>query len=70
MLTEVKTFKCDFDHTPSDDDILECIELAKKYDCVIELTWCLKWSGHYSRYVYKDSTLESVKDTLPKIYGM
>lgn len=70
MLTEVKLYQCEFDRTPTDDDLLKCIEIAKEDDCIVHLQWCLKWSGNYYVQVTKDSTLETIKERLPKIYGI
>jgi len=70
MITEVKEYTCQFDYAPSDDDIKEAIELAKKFNCIIKLSWRLKWSGEYKRFISPTSTFESVKESLPKIYGI
>lgn len=70
MITEIKEFTCEFDHTPKDDDILEAISLAKKYECIIKLSWTLKWSGNYYRLITSESKFEDVKNSLPKIYGI
>lgn len=70
MITEVKEFMCDWDHTPSDDDIKECINLAIKYNCIIKLVWRLQYSGEYKRFIYPTSSFESIKESLPKIYGI
>ena len=70
MLKEVKTFMCDFDCTPTDEDINFCIYHAKANDCIVELKWRMKWSGDYSRYIYSNSTFEQIKESLPKIYGI
>ena len=70
MITEVKTYATEFNESPSDNDIKECIELAKQYNCVINLVWTLKWSGHFSRYIHPNSTFEDIKNTMPRCYGM
>ena len=70
MIREVKEFMCPFDYTPTDDDIKEAISLAKKNDCVIRLSWLLKWSGKYDRLVYPNSEFEDIKNSLPKFYGL
>lgn len=70
MITEIKEYSCGFDCTPTDDDILEAISLAKKYECVIKLTWTLKWGGNYYRFITKESNFEDIKNSLPKIYGL
>ena len=70
MITEVKEFMCPFDCTPSDNDIMLSIEIAKKENCIVRLSWLLKWSGKFERFIYPESTLEDIKNTLPKIYGI
>jgi len=70
MITEVKQYMCPFDTTPKDEDIKDCIELAKQNNCIIHLTWRMKWSGDYGRYIYPHNTFEEIKESLPKIYGM
>lgn len=70
MITEVKTYTTEFNESPSDNDIKECIELAKKYNCVINLVWTLKWSGHFSHYIHPNSTFEDIKNTMPRCYGL
>ena len=70
MITEVKLYQSDFDTVPNDEDLLKCIEIAKKNDCMVQLKWCLKWSGNYYITATKDSTLESLKERMPKTYGL
>ena len=70
MIAEVKTYTTEFNESPSDNDIRECIELAKQYNCVINLVWTLKWSGHFSRYIHPNSTFEDIKNTMPRCYGL
>ena len=70
MITKVELFQCDFDHVPSDADLLKCIDIAKGNGCIVQLQWTLKWSGNYFIQVTKDSTLQTLKDKLPKSYGI
>lgn len=70
MIKEVKEFMCDFDYTPTDEDIQKCLEIAKRDNCVVKLCWNKKWSGHYSRCIRPEHTFEEIKESLPKIYGM
>lgn len=70
MITEVRLFQCDFDCVPNDADFLKCIDIAKGNGCIVQLQWTLKWSGNYSIQVTKDSTLQTLKDKLPKTYGI
>lgn len=71
MIQELKTYVCD--HTPKDDDILEAMKIVKNDGCVVRILWNVKYSGTkysgtYDVLVANDSTLESVKAQLPKIY--
>jgi hypothetical protein len=66
MIQELKTYMCD--HTPKDDDILEAMKIVKNDNCVVKILWNVKYSGTYDVLVANDSTLESVKAQLPKIY--
>lgn len=70
MITRVISVTTEFNKCPSDEDILECIEMAKLENCIIQLNWTLQWSGPYCRYIYPENTLEQIKDSLPKIYGI
>lgn len=55
---------------PTDEDIIEAIELAKKNNCIINLIWFIEYSGRYNQYIRKEDTLKIVKERLPKIYGI
>lgn len=66
MIQELKTYLCD--HTPKDDDILEAMKIVKNDNCVVKISWHIKYSGTYDVVIANDSTLESVKAQIPKIY--
>ena len=68
MIQEVRTYICD--GTPSDEDIKEAISIVQREGVVIRLQWHVKYSGTYFATVAYDSTLESVKAQIPKVYGM
>ena len=63
----VKEFICDGD-VPSDEEILECIEIAKREDCAIKLKWFGSYSGWHKLLLYKGMTLETCKGVLKKYY--
>ena len=56
MLTEVKEYRCS--NTPSDEDINEALTLSKTMNCVIKISWFVKYNGEYARFVRPDSTFE------------
>ena len=72
MLKEVKTYLIDgLNETPSLDDVKQCVEIAKENNCVVKLEWIMKWSGHYSRYIWADDDPQEFYDNkLPQLYGM
>ena len=73
MIKKIVTYKC-FNPggfgSPNDEDILECIKIAKDEGVIIELKWYIKWSGWYSLYISEDNTLEECKDKIPRCYGL
>ena len=66
MIQELKTFICDA--IPSDEDILQSIDLVKNGDFAIKLLWNVPYSGTYHVIISYNSTLESVKQQMPEIY--
>lgn len=65
----IKEYLCD-KSTPSDDEIKDCLKIAKEEDCIVKLIWHFPYSGQYERYIKKDMTFEEVNDSLPIIYGI
>lgn len=55
---------------PSDDEIIESLEILAKEDCIIKLTWFIRYNGWHKIFIKKDMTLEECKDRLPKRYGL
>lgn len=77
MIYEVRKFYVANNLTPSDDDIREAIEIAKRDNVVVHLTWSgpgWEWYGQehwgYTREITAESTFEEVKESLPKMYGI
>ena len=66
MIQELKTYMCN--HIPNDDDILEAMRIVKINDCVVRILWTVMYSGTYDVLIAQDSTLDSVKAQLPKVY--
>lgn len=65
----IKEYLCD-NRTPSDEEIKECIEIAKEENCVVKLKWLFPHNGWHERYIKDDMTFEEIKDTLPTHYGV
>lgn len=65
----VKEYLCD-NSTPSDEEVKDCIRIAKEEDCVVKMKWYFPYNGWNERYIKKDMTFEEVNDSLPTIYGV
>ncbi len=65
----IKEYLCD-DHIPSDEEILQGIEIANSEDCIVRLKWFFPYSGQYKLHITKGMTLEDCKDKLPKCYPL
>jgi hypothetical protein len=63
----VKEYECD-KRTPSDEEILQGIEIANSEDCIVNLKWFFPCSGWYTLRITKGMTLESCIAKLPKRY--
>ena len=68
MIREIRTFHCD--GHPSDEDIRQALEIVGDSYLIVRLTWFIKYSGEYEVLVVKDDTPATVRDRLPKIYGI
>lgn len=66
MIQELKTYICNT--VPKDDDILKAIDIAKNEHVLIKLQWHVNYSGTYHVVISQDSTIESVREQMPKIY--
>lgn len=69
MIQELKTYLCG-EGTPTDADIQEAIDIVKRDGTVIKLMWNIRHSGTYSAFVAGNSTIESVRAQMPRVYGM
>ena len=65
----VKEYFCD-KQTPSDEEIMQSVEIANKENCVVKLKWFFPYSGWYDRYIKPGMTFEEVKESLPEVYGV
>lgn len=73
MLREVKVYKCD--GIPQDRDIVEALDIvhqAEKEDIsiIVELRWFVPYSGRYKIEIDEKDTIKSVRNKLPKTYGV
>ena len=65
----IKEYLCD-KGTPSDEEIKECLDIVNKEDCVVKLTWFVRYNGWHNLLIKNGMTFEECKDKLPKIYGV
>ena len=65
----IKEYLCDKE-TPSDEEIRECLEIVEKEDCVVKLTWLVRYNGWHNLLIDNGMTFEECKDKLPKFYGV
>lgn len=62
---------CEYNCSPSNEEIFDAYAEAHDNDCVVKLEWIMKYGGYYSRYVYPDSDVDEViKSIRSIIYGM
>ena len=65
----IKEYLCD-KRRPTDGEIRECLEIVKKEDCIVKLTWFVRYNGWHNLLIKNGMTFEECKDKLPKIYGV
>ena len=65
----IKEYLCDKE-TPSDEEIRECLEIVNKEDCVVKLTWFVRYNGWHNLLIKDGMTFEECKDKIPKVYGV
>lgn len=67
-MREFKRFFIDM--SPKDDDLNKILEIAKTENCSVELTWFVMYSGQYRVIAHPYSTIEELRDMVPKIYAV
>ena len=65
----VKEYLCD-NETLLDEEIKECLEIVNKEDCVVKLTWFVRYNGWHNLLIKNGMTFEECKNKLPKVYGV
>ena len=65
----IKEYLCD-KRTPSDEEIRECLEIVENEDCIIKLTWFVRYNGWHNLLIKNGMTFEECKNKLPKSYGV
>ena len=65
----IKEYLCD-DKTPSNKEIIDCLDIVQKEDCVIKLIWFVPYNGRHNLLIKNGMTFEECKDKLPKFYGV
>ena len=68
-MKDIKEYLCD-KRTPSDEEIRECLEIVSKEDCIVKLTWFVRYNGWHNLVIKNGMTFEECKDKLPKFYGV
>ena len=53
---------------PSDEEIRECLEIVSKDDCIIKLTWFVRYNGWHNLLIKDGMTFEECKSKVPKFY--
>lgn len=66
MIKEVRTYWCD--GQPQDEDIQKGLDIAKTDKCIVNIRWTVHWSGVFTVSMNEESTVEEVKEQLPKGY--
>ena len=54
----------------SDEEMRECLEIVSKEDCIIKLTWFVRYNGWHNLLIKDGMTFEECKSKLPKFYGV
>lgn len=65
----IKEYLCD-GKTPSNKEIIECLDIVQKENCVIKLTWFVPYNGWHKLFIKNGMTFEECADKIPKVYGL
>ena len=65
----IKDFLCDKTH-PTDEEILECINIANAENCVVKLRWFAPYNGQHWLLIEPGMSFEECKAIVPKRYGV
>ena len=65
----IKEYLCD-STTPSDEEIMECLYIVNREDCIVKLKWFFPYNGWHWLYIKNGMTFEDCKGKLPKVYGI
>lgn len=63
----IKEYLCN-DIVPSDEEIMECLEIVNNENCIVKLIWFLPYNSWHEFFVEKGMTFEECKDKLTKVY--
>lgn len=66
-MKELKTYYCT--DVPNNDEIEEAIHITQTQHCLVSLVWTVFYSS-YRVLVQEDDTIESVREKMPKVYGI
>lgn len=65
----IKEYLCD-NRTPSDEEIMECLEIVNNEDCTIKLTWFFPYNGWHKLFIEKGMTFDECKNKTRRVYGV
>ena len=65
----IKEYLCD-NTAPSDEEIIECLEIVNNENCIVRLTWFFPYNGWHKLHIKTGMTFEECKNKLPKVYGI
>jgi len=60
----IKEFICDDYCIPTDEELLECINIAKSENCIVYLHYTLPMSRTHTLYIDSTTTFEELKENL------
>jgi hypothetical protein len=67
---EVKEFALQSDRKPTLVDIETCVKKANENNCVVKLTWFIKWNGWHNIMIYPGEDPNEIYESLPRVYGV
>ena len=65
----VKTYVAD-SKIPSDEEIVECIEIASKEGCIVRLEWFIPYNGKHSVDITHNMYIDDIKSKVHRHYSV
>lgn len=57
----VKEYICD-NRIPTDDEIIECIDIANKENCIVKLKWFFPYNGWHKLHINENMSFDDCKN--------